>query len=116
MCAGAVHPHTVAAVLALLAAPALGRADGPSHERPGRAPALLRGIVVHLDLGGVVRVDGVRTKREEVPDHVRRYFRATAGKGTVTVHCRADVPFSEVFQLLEEIRAAGAPPRLSVRE
>jgi biopolymer transport protein ExbD len=118
MCFGPVRPRSVAVVLALLGAPDFGRADGPPLERPGRAPAVFRDIVVHLDGGGVVRVDGVRTKREEVRDHVTRYLRATTGKGTVTVHCRADVPFGEVFQLLEELRAVGAPhsTRLSVRE
>jgi biopolymer transport protein ExbD len=57
-------------------------------------------------------------KREAFRDYLSRYHRAAAGKGTVTVHCRADVPYREVFQLLQEIREAGAPrsTRISVRE
>jgi biopolymer transport protein ExbD len=118
MCFGRARVTHVAVVLAVLTAPAVGRADSPPPERPGQAPAAFGNVVVHLDRGGAVRVDGVPMKREAFRDHLTRYLRVTAGKAAVTVHCRADVPFREVFQLLQEIRETGAwrPARLSVRE
>ena len=65
-----------------------------------------------------MRVDGVPMKREAFRDHLTRYLRVTAGRAAVTVHSRADVPFREVFELLQELREMGAShsTRLSVKE
>ena len=115
MCFGPARPHHVAVMLAVLAAPAFGRANGPPFERPSEAPVTLGNIIVRLGPGGALRVDGVRMRRGAVRAHVTRYLLATGGKGTVIVDCGRDVAFKDVMRLLEEFRDMGAPPRTRLR-